>query len=203
MTRQQLFDQINLELGQDSQDNRFHENTIFMAASTVISELLPDYLHTYGESAIELFCVPVILTVQKDTVRNRNYVQLGFQVLGMKDRSGLVQVCLAQDEEVVFIPVQLGMNAVYAGLEAGGAAGNLLYWLEGQRIYFKTLPAGVTDILVKAVPNLYDLLNDDDQVPMPAEFAAMVITGTKERLAPQKQGDFPSQDKTEDNRSEA
>jgi len=201
MTRQQLYDVILLELGMDTQDRRYDGRVVFQAVDSIRSAAIPDYVHIYGESALELFCVPVILPVQTDTVRNRKYIQLAFQLLGMKDRSGLIQVALAQDEEVVFIPVQLGMLSVYSGLEAGGAAGNYLYWLEGQRIYFKNLPAGISNILIKAIPNIYDLINDDDQVPMPTEFVAMIIQGVKERIAPQ--GVVPAEDKNNDERQGA
>lgn len=198
MTRSEGFDITLLRLGMDTQDRRFDPRVVFSVMDSVRSALIPDYITTYGESALELFCFPIILPVLTDAVRDRQYVQLSFQVLGMAGRTGIIQVSLPQEEEDSFIPVPLGMLSVFSGLEAGGAAGKRLYWVEGQRIYFKNNMANIPNMLVKAVPCIYDLIDDDTQIPQPAEFNELLISGTMERLAPQ--GVSPIADKTIDNR---
>lgn len=202
-TRKQIFDLVLIELGMDTQDRRYAPRVVYAVVDSVRSQLIPQYVATYGESALELLCIAVILDVKKSIIRSRQYVELPFQILGGSDRAGIIQVSLPQEEESSFIAVQLGMLSVYSRLEAGGAAGRQLYWLEGTNIFFKQLPAGVDKILVKAIPTTYDLIDEDMQVPMPAEFLAMVITATKERLAPKQPGIPPVQDKQNDTRDAA
>lgn len=152
---------------------------------TVRGLAIPEYVKQYGEDSLGQFCLPKILPLLFDEQRGRSYVQLPFQILGMSENAGLVQVSAPKEEEGSFVAVSNGMVSVYSDLEAGGAAGKAVYWLEGTRIYFKELPAGLTDILVKAIPSIYDL-EDSDQIPQPYEFNAIVIEGTKARLQEQK-----------------
>lgn len=201
MTRSQIFDIILLRLGLDTQDRRYDPRVVFSVADSLRSSLIPDYITVHGESALELFVISDILPVQIDKRRNKKYIQLPYQILGMSDRTGLIQVGLPQEEESCFVPVQVGMLSVYSGLEAGGAAGNQLYWLEGNRIYLPNLMVGIDEILVKVIPTIYDLIDDDTQVPQPAEFNEILIMGAMERLAPPQQGQLPIQDKTDDGRA--
>jgi hypothetical protein len=198
MTRGQLYSQALIELGFDSQDRRAHPLSVFLAADTVRAVAIPAYIDTHGDDALSLFCVESVLPVLFDSTRGRNYVQLPYQILGMEDNKGLVQVSLPQEDEGSFIGVKNGMLSVYSGLEAGGAAGRTIYWISGSRIYFQNLTVGATDILVKAIPTIYDLLDDNEQVPMPMEFNRIVIDGVKQALNPQAQ---VVQDRTNDNRS--
>lgn len=182
MTRNQLFSQINTELGSNSADRRFDPRTIFMAADTIRGTAIPAYVDAHGEDSLPLFCVESILPVKFDSTRGRKYVQLPYQILGMQDNLGLVQVSLPQEDEGSFIGMKNGMLSVYSNLEAGGAGGRTTYWVSGSRIYLNNLSAGATDILVKAIPSIYDLVSDDEQIPMPLEFNAIVIEGVKARL---------------------
>jgi len=202
-TRQQLYDTCLIEMGMDTQDRRFSPRVVYMVIDTVRSQLLPDYVATYGESALELLCLTQIFPLQFNKVRNMWYIPLPYQILGGADRSGLIQISLPQEERSSFIAVQLGMLSVYSRLEAGGAAGRQLYFVEGSNIFFPNLQPGITDILIKAIPTTYDLLDDNEQVPMPAEFLALVIAGAKDRLMPQKQGVAPTEDKQNDTRDAA
>jgi hypothetical protein len=199
MTKGQLQDITLLRMGMDTQDRRYDPRVVFSVMDSVRSSAIPDYITTYGESALELFCVPAMLPVLIDKGRNMKYVQLTFQILGMRDRTGLISVGLSQDDDNCFVPIQLGMQSVYSGLEAGGAAGNQTYFLEGLRVYMPGLGAGIDKILIKSIPTIYDLLNDDDQVPQPAEFNELMIMAAMEKLAPQ--GVVPIQDKTNDGRA--
>ena len=201
MTREQIYDLTLLEMGMDSQDRRYDPRIVFSVMDTVRSGAIPDYITVHGESALELFCVAVMLPVQTDCERDMKYVELTFQILGMKDRTGLIWIGLPQETQNCFVPMQIGMSSVYSGLEAGGAAGNQLYYLEGRRIYLPNLGAGIDKILTKSVPTIYDLVGDDEQLPQPAEFNQLLISATIARLAPPQQGQVPVQDKTDDGRA--
>lgn len=185
MTRGQLYSLILIECGFDSQDRKAHPLSVFLTADTVRGLAIGEYVKQYGEDSLGLFCYPKILPILTDTTRNRKYVQLPFQILGMTDNAGLVQVSLPQEEEGSFVALNNGMASVYNDLEAGGASGKTVYWLEGTRIYFRELAGTAENILVKAIPSIYDI-GDDEQIPQPLEFNALVIEGTRARLQEQK-----------------
>lgn len=197
MTRAMMYSQIILELGFDSKDRRAHPLSVFLAADTIRGSMIPAFVDEHGEDSLSLFCIEKILPVQYDSVRAKKYIALPFQILGMSGNMGLMQVSLPQEDEGSFVGMKNGMMSVYADLEAGGAAGKTIYWLSGSRIYFNLLNAGVESILVKAVPSMYGIA-DDDEVPMPLEFNRVVIDGVKQALNPAA---FVPQDKTNDNRS--
>ena len=197
MTKGQLYSIVLIELGLESQDRRAHPQSVFLAADTFRGTAIPSYIKAHGDDSISLFCYEAILPVAFDDVRGRYYVQLNFQILGMDDNKGLVQVSLPQEDEGSFIGLKNGMMSVYSGLEAGGAAGRTVYWISGNRIYFNNLSVGAENILVKAIPTIYDLISDDEQVPMPMEFNRVVIDGVKQALNPAA---FIAQDKVNDGR---
>ena len=128
-TRQNLYDLTLLELGLDTQDRRYEPRIVYAVIDTVRSQLIPDYVATYGESALELLCLTQIYPLQFNKVRNMWYIPLPYQLLGGADRGGLIQISLPQEERSSFIAVQLGMLSVYSRLEAGGAAGRQLYFV--------------------------------------------------------------------------
>jgi hypothetical protein len=196
MNRGQLYSTIINELGFDSQDRRAHPLQVFMTADTVRGGLIPPYIQAHGDDALSLFCLEKVLPVQFDSTRDRYYIQLPFQILGMDDNKGIVQVSLPQEDEGSFVGVKNGMLSVYSQLEAGGASGRTMYWISGSRIYFNNLTVGAENILVKAIPSIYSI-EDNEEVPQPLEFNRMVIDGVKQALNPQAQ--IP-QDKTNDGR---
>lgn len=198
MTRGQLYSQIILELGLNSQDRRVHPLSVFMAADTVRGALIPPYVEKHGDDSLSLFCMETVLPVKFDSSRGLKYVSLPFQILGLADNKGLFSVGPTMDDESAYIGIKNGMTSVYSNLEAGGAAGNTLYWLSGTRINFRYLPAGVENVLVKAIPSLSDLIDDNEQVPQPLEFNRLVIDGTKQAILPQV-----AEDKTIDTRQGA
>ena len=172
MTKKQLGDLIILRLGFSNQDKRFDNRLVEFYADQVRSKIMMDYVANMGatqsiDEVLGLFTKAVVLDRQKDTVRDKYYVQLPFQVLGVGGSSGIISLSLTQSEDDFAIN-KAGMTAVYSNLEAG-QINKVQGEIEGNRIYFKYLSPFDEKILVKAMPTISGLLNDDDEIPMPAE----------------------------------
>lgn len=172
MTKKQLGDLIILRLGFSNQDKRFDNRLVEFYADQVRSKIMMDYVANMGatqsiDEVLGLFTKAVVLDRQKDTVRDKYYVQLPFQVLGVGGSSGIISLSLTQSEDDFAIN-KAGMTAVYSNLEAG-QINKVQGEIEGNRIYFKSLSPFDEKILVKAIPTISGLLNDDDEIPMPAE----------------------------------
>ena len=55
MTKGQFFSQVNVELGGNSADRKFHPETIFFAGDTVRGSLIPAYIQANGDGALIVF----------------------------------------------------------------------------------------------------------------------------------------------------
>lgn len=182
-------------LGYTDQDKKPDDRLIVFAADKIRGSQIPSYANTYGSSSLQLFCRTEVLPLLYDAVRDRKYVQLPYSILGMSKNMGLVQVSKVQEEERSFVALQNGMLSVYANLEAGGAAGKTIYWLEGNKIFLKSPPPYATDILIKAIPS-FSSVGWDEQIPQPYEFDGILIQGVKAELQEQK---MTPDDKVNDN----
>jgi hypothetical protein len=195
MTLAQLADGVTLKLGYNTQDRKTHIGLVSFLADKVRGSAIPAYVQQYGKSSLNLFCTPFILEVKNDKVRDRKYVELNFSILGMSNNMGIVQVSLTAEDEGSFVGINPGMLSTYSILEAGGGAGRTMYWLEGKRIYFRGIKPYATEVLVKCVPSIFGNLDEDDEIPQPYEFDALLVEGTAQALQEQK---FTPEDKAND-----
>lgn len=171
---------------------------IYLEAETAYAYVVQKYINITGDDISSEFIttyedVPVL----KNTNRNRLYSILPAQLISLNNGGGLRQVSGVKDEGDVFIQMRSGDEGIFYGLEANSLGGKTGYWLEGDRIIYKNLPAyyeGKT-VLVKMISSIYSL-PEDEFIPIPAgvetEFEDLVYT----RLLPQKQ---TPKDKINDN----
>lgn len=155
---------------------------MFFVGDQIRGQLIAEYVKQHGNTVIPQFCLPLLLPIQYDAIRNRKYVDLGTQVLGMSDNMGIVQIGLPQEEETAFVLTQAGMTAVSSGMEVGLALGRYKCWIEGTKIYFFFADPVWENILVKGVPSLFannpdgtPLIGEDDQLPQPLDFSNYLI----------------------------
>lgn len=198
MTRDQFSETVGTLLGYTDADIRVHANDVWFTGDQLRGALISQYIDKHGHTVIGQFCKPVIYDVQIDAIRNKKYVDLGTQVLGLKYQSGILSVGLTQEDDSVFVMMQAGMTSVYAGLEAGGASGKKVCIVEGNRVYFKYLEPEQKQVLIKHVPSLFALNEEDEQIPQPYDFNGILIDATVQALQGQKM--FP-QDKLNDSRA--
>lgn len=208
MTRAQFSEIIQTLLGYQSVDKPTNSQDVFFVGDQIRGQLIGEYINgsqrskANGHTVIPQFCLPLLLPIQLDTVRNRKYVDLGTQVLGLPYNQGIFQVGLPQDEEAAFIVTQSGLTPVTSNLEVGLGMGIPKCWIEGTRIYLMYADPAWTDLLVKAVPSLFatkpdgtDLIGEDDQLPQPYEFSRFLMEHAQAAFLMQK---ATMQDKTND-----
>jgi len=198
MTREQFAEIVSTLLGYTDADIRVHQNDVFFTGDQMRGALISQYIDKHGHTVIGQFCKPIVYPVLFDKLLKKPYVDLGTQVLGLRMQSGILSVGLTEEDDSVFVMMQAGMTSVYAGLEAGGATGKKICIVEGNRIYFKYLEPEQTEVLVKHVPSLFALLEENEEIPQPYDFNAILVDATVQALQGQKM--FP-QDKLNDSRA--
>lgn len=199
MLKKELQDLVLLLMGFDSSERPTDERIVTYVADAIRGEAISAYVKANGESSLELFTVPTVLPVKKDPVRNLYFSSLPFQILGLKDRNGIISVGKVQDFNNDFVPIQGGMSSVYSGLEAGGAAGFITYSVEAGNLYYYNMPGGITNVLLKSIPE-FSSLPDDVLLPQPADFNALLITGARMWMQEQK---MTPPDQVDDNNYES
>jgi hypothetical protein len=199
MTRNQLTEIVQTMLGYSTVDKPTNSQDVFFVADQIRGQLIGEYINgsarskANGHTVIPQFCLPLLLPIQTDTARNRKYVDLGTQVLGLPYNQGVFQVGLPQDEDAAFILSQAGMSPVTSNLEVGLGMGIPKCWIEGTRIYLMYSDAAWTNLLVKAVPSLFatkpdgtDLIGEDEQIPQPYEFSRFLMEHAQAAFMVQK-----------------
>lgn len=192
MTLKNLADLVRLKLNYNSQDApvKVDERVIIAMADTALSGLLPKYIQAYGADVIGMMAIRQYFDVKYDSQADLKYIDTEGKVNGVAGNMGMISVGLTQDDECDFVLIKPADLSIYKRLEAG-QGGAVRFWQEGERIYFKQLPFAVTEVVVKAIPNL-SKLDFDKGVPMPADLQDMVIETICERIRGQKAEDKPN-----------
>ena len=186
MTRVQFSEILRLSLGVESQDFRasMDDRVLWRLGDMVRGELIFQYIGT--TSSISEFSQGIVFPVKHDTVRNRNYIDVGGKVLSLPDNKAIVSVGLTQGDEEPFTLTEAGQLGIASGLECADIGTS--YWEQGARIYFNNLGNEILEVLVIAIPSI-DALSDDDDVPIPSGMESQWIDKTKAKLFPQQPED--------------
>ncbi len=124
-----------------------------------VSEIPDSFLATYIE------------TVAYDSTRRLNYVTLSKPILGMAKNRGIRSVSSISGETFVETTLTAQRHDNYYSTSSSQ---NILYYIEGNKIFIKNLPAVVEEVMVRAVASANELgLNDE--LPVPAEYMYEVI----------------------------
>ena len=198
MTGNQLSEIISTMLGYNDADKKAHQQDVWFVCDNVRGVAIQTYIEKYGKSVLGQFVYPLILPVQTDTIRNRKYIDLGTQVLGGDYNSGIASISLPQEEDDCFVMTSAGLTSVYAGLEAGLATGKKKCWIEGTKMYFMYLEPQQTQILVKAIPSIFALIDFNAELPQPLEFNGILMEAVKAMFEEEK---VTPQDTTNDRKS--
>lgn len=169
-------------MGYDTPEIRPTQQEIFFAADLARGQQIPLYCQANGRASIGQFCMPLVLPVQTDTVRNLKYVDLGTQVIGMDNNNGVIQIGTTQDPDYGYVLLNAGMRTTYSMLEAGNMLGRKQMWREGNKLYALFLDTAQEQIQVIAVPSLFALLNETDQIPQPLEFGDLIVQLTRQHF---------------------
>lgn len=193
MTKKNLADLVKLRLGILGADTRLDERTVWQLADRVRRKLILDYSLKLGNDSRGEFIKPMVQAVKMDSITGLKYVQ--YDIVNLPDGKGIVSVGKKQDLENLFIQQAVGQVGVYSGLEA--AEVGTTYWQEGSRLYFNNLGSEVDEVLVRGIPSIVSL-KDDEEIPMPAS----IEDDTIEEVVKKIMNQVPT-DKSSDQRNSA
>lgn len=188
-------EEVGVLLGYVGTDKRAHPYDVLFSGDAIRGAKIAEYVKLNGDGVLGQFCLPIIFTVQYDTIRARKFIDLKTQVLGLENNKGIIQVTLPQEEDDDFTIRTSGMSAVYANLIAG-LWPKKKCWLEGTKLYFYQLEPLQTEIMVKAIPSLFYwvksdngqsfVIDFDSELPQPYEFNAFLLDGARQWFEEQK-----------------
>jgi len=185
MTGKNFADGVKLALNVNSQDApvSMDERTIIWLADKVRNSILPKYLQAYGNQSIGSFTRASLIDVKLDTTRDLKYSDITDVVSSIAGDMGIVSVGYSQDDEDTFIISKAGQQAVYSKLFSTSKP---KAWQEAGRLYYKNLPFGVTQVLLRCVPQLPSIPTTEE-MPIPSDIISDVINGVVQLITAGKE----------------
>jgi hypothetical protein len=126
-----------------------------------------------GEFVTQYINVPVLC----DTNTDQKYSVLPARLISFSSYDGIRLVSPMLNQRAAFVKINNGALGIFSKLEAGHIGGNVGYYIErvkdgnalSARIYYVNMPMDYDKVLIKMIASTYDF-NDDEQLPIPAEF---------------------------------
>jgi hypothetical protein len=188
MTKTELADGVLLLLGYTSGDKKIKDKFIQWIGSRIIPFVFKQYLAEMPNEVDDLeaskFVTGNVLDIQYDEVRDKYYVESPYYPISLGGRLYQEVAAICQDE--AFVMNTPGSDAVYKVLEAGGMFGKIGVTTEGKRLYLSRKPLLNTQLLVSYVKRIEDL-EDNEEIPMPAELESIVMEKIYAYLVPQRE----------------
>lgn len=139
-----------------------------------------------GEFVTQYINVPVLC----DNNTDQKYSVLPARLISFSSYDGIRLVSPMLNQRAPFVKIHNGALAIFSGLEAGNIGGNVGYYIErvkdgsslSARIYYVNMPMDYDKVLIKMIASTYDF-NDDEQLPIPAEFEDTVYRTAFELMA--------------------
>lgn len=151
------------------------EDISIMLPAAINFAILQQYRLTQREEGVseipDSFLATYIELVKFDTDRELHFITLSKPILGMAKNRGIRSVSSLSGDTFVETTLTAMRHDKYY---RGSSAQNVLYYIEGNKIFVINLPSVVDKIMVRAVQSANDLA-DNEQVPIPAEYMVTVI----------------------------
>lgn len=182
--------------------SKVKKQDVYLEMEAAYGYVVQKYINQYGEDVTSEFVstYPDVL-VQKDSQRDKLYSVLPAQLVSLSGGKGVRQVSGVKDEFDVFIPINSGDDGLFYGLEAGPLSGKKVYWLEGNKIFYKNISPlwEGESVMIKMISSIYSL-GEDDYIPIPAGVETDFEDNTFSRLVLQRDS---KEDKLADNNASA
>lgn len=192
MTKKEAYELVVdiLSGGDDSATSKYHEEVVYKQLEIARNFMIKRaYIENRNEGSYDISgefvkgfqCVPVLL----DDCRDEYYSDLPAKLISLPNNRGLRSVSPMKGQNAAFSIVPNTGAGVWEGLEANDLGGTECY-LEDSRIYYKKLDASnVKQVLVKMIASI-DNLDEDEQIPIPADMEALLIEQVVAAFSPSK-----------------
>lgn len=168
MTKAELGDMILLLKGYSNQDAKLDVRLVWILADIALPKLIERKIKEDGEDVLDLFIKSEVLGVLEDNVRKKKYVELLNYPINISGKS-IREVSATEGECDSFAIYKIGEQSIYCKLEAGNALGKPIATPEGKRVYLKNLPLLVDELLVKYIPKITSIDNEEE-IPVPSDY---------------------------------
>jgi hypothetical protein len=177
--------------GDQPQNSKFHSANVAklteIAYSTVIdiayNEMRNEGDHNLNGDFYKTFeDVPVKLNSNRDEY----YSDLPCKFISLRNNKGIGTVSQMQNQKEEFFPVKTGSLSIWDGLEASYNSTRPEYYIEGDKIFYKGLPVQCDRVLIRLVACI-DELDNDEPIPVPAQYEDSLLKMVLEKLEMQEQ----------------
>ncbi len=164
------------------------DRDVYLAMETAYGIVVQQYLNIEGsDNAGEFVTVYPNVPILKDNARNKLYSMLPAQLVSLTRGQGIRQISGMEDEETVFIPMNVGDAGMFSGLESSSLTGQYAYWLELDKVIYKNLEPfweGKT-AMFKMIASIYSL-PEDSYIPIPAGIEGIFETEVMKNIMVEK-----------------
>lgn len=188
-------DLIIRNLGGGDQDFQIDTRDVLATAELVLGSMLAQLVD--GNKTIpDGYYSTQVCKIQKDDVRALKYIEPSPGFVSLPMDAGVKSVGAIQEEQSAYTILKSGMLSSIKNLEVSNIPNRVFVWIETGRIYFTNLPPSVDEVLVRMIPYMSELDEDDDVFSMDS-IGLQVADAVTQRLSYRAQ---KPEDKTNDNK---
>lgn len=188
-------DEIIAELGYTSTDKRIDRRNVMVRMDieyrNALMAIIYGGMFMEGKWQIGIHSQPIEppdvfyktrpTTVLFDCDTNRYYAEMPSDYMTFQTNNCIRNICLAKDQNDVWINQMLGSVSAFGLLESAALSGQKGFELEGNRLWFNNMPSGVYDnkqINVTYIPTVGGM-SETDMLPLSGEMARGFMDAVK------------------------
>lgn len=149
--------------------NKVDEREVYKVIDAVMSSLLDaDYRANMAKGSYDINGAWIKtfenVQVKESKTRKEFYIDLPAYLVSLPQDRGLRMICPMEDQATQYTVTNNNSLAVFSDLEAGSMQRTC--YIEGNRVYFPVWPLGCCKVMVKMIPSV-DTLGENDILPLP------------------------------------
>ena len=208
ITKNELSDIIRDKMlgGDDALSGKLHPTIIWKTAETVIGKLIESAMFKDKDSnGYEIngeFITqypsnknPDPILVKTDSFTDEKYSDLPAPLISLKNDRGLVRVSEIGSVDNAFAIVGNSSHDVFSILDVHYINSKTEVYVQGNRIVYRNLRTGITQVLIKMLSGISSL-DPNDPIPIPASLESDLVEMVSAMLQEEK---LTTQDKSNDN----
>lgn len=168
---------------------KFHPTIIYAMAEVARNQIIDIAYKEMRKDGVnslpgEFYKAYKNIEIKDDSDTDRKYVDLPARIITLPRNKGLLSVSPMKEVSNTFNIMDAGSDAIFAGLDVDSFLEPEVH-IEGERLYVRNAPDGVTTLFVRMIPAIDDF-KSDEIIPIPAVLEAEYIKMISELLDEQK-----------------
>lgn len=183
-TKNKLAEQIIrlLDGGDPSDDSKHDKRAIILHIEQAVAFLVKgNFLKTLlvADTGIDSHYISTFRNVEvlRDDELEMSYSEIPHSYIELPKDKGIHLVCAMKAQDVPYVPVRNGSQALYSHSAASNLEGRTGFWPEAKRIYYTKdiFTAGCKKVLMKLIVPSPSNVDDDDSYPISTDMELPVI----------------------------